>query len=257
MKYPTYEAISDPASDLTVRQFTIIRPLLPGVQVEFRKAIRSGNCGETELRGILAKFAVEVFRRRSALEDLNGYPDIPSLRRALGLEADTALRYAHFVYKDVVHNRMLFTWHKQIADALGDEIDNIIDSIEDRWWEQQQTSMNTETDRTDARVGAYDAADISGATTATPTGPITMKERIEEFIERMSGELGRRITKKNIWQTAGYADDREFRRVQSGSTENRKAVEKIEHVLRMSPQQFSRALKAQENKAIPAFPRPR
>lgn len=84
MKYPAYETISDPASELTVGQLTVIRPLLPGVQVEYRKAIRrEGGSVETELIGILTKSAIHAFRNLSALSTIT-LIEIPNQKTGSG-----------------------------------------------------------------------------------------------------------------------------------------------------------------------------
>ncbi len=69
------------------------------------------------------------------------------------------------------------------------------------------------------------------------------RRRIEAFIQKLA-DNGYQITKKDIWQVAGYTEPTEFERFQRGDERTTKACERnFMRVLNMSPESFVAVLK--------------
>ncbi len=95
------------------------------------------------------------------------------------------------------------------------------------------------------------AGNLSQSTLAETNGVNTPRDLIAAFISRLD-EAGFQITRKNIWRVAGYKDGTEFGRFQRSDTRTTKsAAAAFNRVLKMSPEDFIRALRSQEKKTPP------
>jgi len=66
---------------------------------------------------------------------------------------------------------------------------------------------------------------------------------VDNFIEKVSLQIGNRITRKDLWRVAGYREGTQFQRFQRGKRVSDGAASKFNWVLTLSPTEFAKRLK--------------
>jgi hypothetical protein len=215
MKYPNhFSEIEDPSPRVLPEIAQQIAPIIPQTVVHLLK-----DRGKAE---VLVNASLEVFAILASRRLGESHADIESLRRALDEDADTALRYAHFIYKVAGLGCMLWLWHRETEQRL--RLSEKREAIEIEWFERQSDDNPT---------SPAAPPPIPTKAPRTPTAA-----RIEKFMSDVYEATGVKIDKTDIWLVAGYHSDREFRAFQLEQA--RDAIKhKFNRVLRMEPGEFA------------------
>ena len=132
--YPNEGEIVDPRKALSRATAKLLEPCYSEGQWQLREWQSNPNRGEAEAIRILAGIAVRVLER-VVQEALRKHADnFDAFREAIGSDggaADLGMKYAHFIYKDVIRGRMLALWHNPIRDQIFDAITR----AENEWWQ--------------------------------------------------------------------------------------------------------------------------
>jgi hypothetical protein len=218
MKYPKNDdEIEDPSPRLPAELARQIAPIIPRTVVLVRKS----QGGEM---AVLANAAIQIFELLIARRLREAHTSIESLRRALVEDADTALGYAYHAYNSAGYGRMLWVWHRKIAEQL--RLSENRSAVETEWWERQ--------------ADANPASPVTAppVPTRAPRTPTAL--RIDDFIHAVFRATKVRIDKKDIWLDAGYHSDKEFRRFQAEQKLAPGIMAKFNRVLRKTPEEFLR-----------------
>jgi hypothetical protein len=131
--YPTERDIQEFMDKLPQAIKDEMRPFAEAAQREYRRVRLQHPGDEEKLIGILANHASDVFKTLAAkrLKDRSG--DFEAFRQAIGAEGgdwETALWFAHDLYRLSGDGRMLAIWHRQ----LGPKVWVLVRQAEDMWW---------------------------------------------------------------------------------------------------------------------------
>jgi hypothetical protein len=232
MKYPKNDdEIEDPSPRLPAELARQIAPIILRTVVLVRKS-HGGDVA------VLANAADEINDLLIPRRLRETHDNIESLRRALDEDADTALAYAHYIYKTAgpEYGRMLLVWHRKIAERLRSSEKR--SAVETEWWERQ--------------ADANPASPVTAppVPTRAPRTPTAL--RIDEFIHGVYQAKKVKIYKTDIWLEAGYHSDREFRSFQAEQKLPSGIVAKFNSVLRITPKEFIRN-RARNREAYAAY----
>jgi len=216
-KYPEICEIEDPSPRLPAEVARQIAPIIPNTVVRLRKE-------ETDRGGmeVLAKAAVEIFETLVSRRSREVHAEVESLRRALEEDAETALAYAHHIYKTAGFGRMLWLWHREIERRLDLSEKRV--AIETEWWER----------RADENL----ASPVVPPPIPTRAPRTATAARIEKFMHDTHNKAGIVINKMDIWLVAGYHSDKEFRRFQAEDQLSVGIIQRFNRVLRMEAAEF-------------------
>lgn len=89
---------------------------------------------------------------------------------------------------------------------------------------------------TDEEVAAYQSIDERDPQIST--SPLSNRQRIEAFINRIFETKDQRITRTDIWVLAGYKEATQFERFQREAKVSKASKANFDRVLNMSPEEF-------------------
>ncbi|HWR50335.1 MAG TPA: hypothetical protein VN428_04470 [Bryobacteraceae bacterium] len=132
MNYPDERDITNPATTLPPQVAAELVPLVEAAQRRYRR-FRQSSVDYGQEPHIVIDHAAEVFKTLAVLElrlRSATFQDFCTRIRMDAGAANTAFRYAHYLYKNVQGGRMLAIWHRQVRDRLF----GLIREAEDLWW---------------------------------------------------------------------------------------------------------------------------
>lgn len=206
MKYPSDDEIVDPAPKLPPEVAAQLAPYVEDARRQysrFRLRFRKDISVWEEGPAIFVDLAGNVFKKLVVLALRDFAADFQAFRKAVGWEggaAEIALRYAHFVHKDVTRGRMLFVWQwEKIEPRLG----RLIDDAEDVW-------------RVPDAVPTGWASFLAGGTVPAPSPPLLSPdasvgpedaEALRESRARSRKAFIEPVLKRKGWSQLDFADE--------------------------------------------------
>jgi hypothetical protein len=270
--YPTERDVQNFVAKLPRETAEEFRLLAEAAQREYRR-VRLENPGDEEKQiGVLASHAGDVFKTLAAKRLRTRSGDFASFQRAISMEggdAETAMWFAHELYRLSGDGRMLFTWHREIDLKIW----HLVRQAEDMWWLPGVAHKGWEKvigDSTTSLPAVQEIALVADGTPQAPeeavvpvcdgssgvkpadesariaplagvagTGGQNNSAMVEAFLQKCLLETGVRVTRTMIWRAGGYRDRTEFERWQSRHPKaTRTATQNFVRLLSMSPQEF-------------------
>jgi hypothetical protein len=166
--YPNERDIQDFMAKLPCEIIAEFKPLVEEAQREYRRARLKDPANEEVLISVLSGHAGDVFKTLVARRLKTRSGDFVSFQREIGSEggdAETAMWFAHDLYRLSGDGRMLAVWHRQIEPKVW----RLERQAADMWWLPDMVSAGWETIlREDP--GATVAAVASGAAEPPESG---------------------------------------------------------------------------------------
>jgi hypothetical protein len=131
--YPSESEIREFMANLPLEIKEEFRPFQEELQRKYRRARLVGPGDEKPLIGILCEDAAFVFKRLTSKRLAAGRGDPEQFKRAISMEggdAETAMWFAHDLYRVSGDGRMLKHWTQPIMSTLQD----LIRQADDIWW---------------------------------------------------------------------------------------------------------------------------
>lgn len=133
MIYPTEPDIREYMARLPHELVTESKPSIEEAQREYRRARLRNPNDEKKLIEILFQHAASIFKTLVAKRLRSRSGDADAFQRAIGIEggdAETAMWFAHDLYRMSGDGRMLRIWHREIESRLW----SLVRQAEDIWW---------------------------------------------------------------------------------------------------------------------------
>jgi hypothetical protein len=131
--YPTERQIQEFMAKLPPEIIDEFKLLVEEDQREYRRARLKNPGDEPALIRVLFEHAAVVFKTLVAKRLRSRSGDADEFRRAIGMEggdAETAMWFAHDLYRRSGDGRMLWTWHNQIEQRIW----GLARKADDIWW---------------------------------------------------------------------------------------------------------------------------
>jgi hypothetical protein len=263
VEYPNYDQITDPRPTLPPEAAAAVEPWFEASQRAyraFRQRFRADPSIREEEPAIIIQHASDVFCVLVVPLMKDRPAGLEEFRHAIGSAAETAFRYAHFLYRDVQGGRMLGLWHRDIRNRLFD----LAKDADDWWWNTQIVPAVWE-----RFVGAggvpvpaiLEAEGVSASPSATEaeggdpvianstpesavTGGQDRRAAVDAFIEKCFSGPQVRVTRTMIWRSLGYKYRSEFERWENNHVRaTKRSAENFARVLSMPPVDFVNLLK--------------